>query len=102
MNENELSDIRVSIAQHDEKFKTIFNQLDSQSKLIESVHELATSVKLLTQAQKSTDEKVGKLASDIDEIKTKPGKRWDTVISVCVTALVTALVTYVLTQIGMK
>lgn len=85
-----------------EQIKTLFNQQEETKRLAESVHELATSVKLLASAQKSTEKKVDDLTGDVEEIKTKPAKRWDGAVTVIITALVTAVITFALTKIGLK
>ena len=45
--------------------------------------------------------KVDGLATDLEEIKEKPSKRWDTVVTVAITVIVTALVTLALTKLGL-
>ena len=52
--------------------------------------------------QKDTGKKIDKLTSEFEEIKDKPAKRWDTVITVTITVVITALLTYALTQMGLK
>lgn len=85
-----------------EQIKTLFNQQEETKRLAESVHELATSVKLLASAQKSTEKKVDDLTGDVEEIKTKPAKRWDGAVTVIITVIVTAVITFALTKIGLK
>ena len=94
--------IREALARQSEQIKTIFNRLDENTKLTESVHKLATSVELLASSQKQTEKKVDALSDDVEEIKTKPAKRMDGVTSVIVTAVITAIITFVLTHIGLK
>ena len=97
-----LQNISLEQARMSEQIKTLFNQQEETKKLAESVHELASSVKLLASAQKSTEKKVDDLTGDVEEIKTKPAKRWDGAVTVIITAVVTALITYALTKIGLK
>ena len=94
--------IREALARQSEQIKTIFNRLDENTKLTESVHKLATSVELLASSQKQTEKKVDALSDDVEEIKTKPAKRMDGVTSVVVTAVITAIITFVLTHLGLK
>lgn len=94
--------IREALARQSEQIKTIFNRLDENAKLTESVHKLATSVELLASSQKQTEKKVDALSDDVEEIRTKPAKRMDGVTSVIVTAVITAIITFVLTHLGLK
>ena len=70
--------------------------------MTECVHRLATSVETLALEQKSTKEKLDNLSEDVEEIKNKPAKRWDSIVTVIITAIATAIVTYFLTKIGIK
>ncbi len=69
------------------------DQVQETKKLIESVHALALSVEKLTEQQKNMSIQLNKLQSNVDEIQSKPAKRWDLVISVALTAIVTAAIT---------
>lgn len=90
------------VTRHTEQIKTAFNRIDEVKSLAESVHKLATTVEILAHEQKDTNNKVDKLTSDVEEIKEKPAKRWDSVAKVIITAIATAIVTLILTQIGLK
>lgn len=87
---------------HTEQLKTAFNQISEAKNIAEGVHKLATTVELLVHELKSTNEKVDKISGEIEEIKEKPAKRWDSVTTVAITAIVTAVITYFLTQLGLK
>lgn len=90
------------VTRHTEQIKTCFNQIDEAKSMAESVHKLATTVEILVQEQQSTNEKMDKLTHEVEEIKEKPAKRWDSVTTVIITAVVTAVVTYILTQLGLR
>lgn len=64
--------------------------------LVDSVHKLALSVEKLTESQKNMSMQLHKLQCNVDEIQSKPAKRWDLVISVALTAVVTAVITLLL------
>ena len=90
------------VTRHTEQLKTVFNQITETRKMADSVHDLATSVKLLTQGQTNIGEKVDNLSRDVDEIKNRPARRWDSASTVVITAVITAIVTFILTQLGLK
>lgn len=87
---------------HTEQIKTVFNQLTEVKGMTESVHKLATTVEVLALEQKNTGEKIDKLTGEVDEIKEKPGKKWESVVTVAITAIVTGVVTFLLTRMGLS
>ena len=90
------------VTRHTEQIKTAFNQITELKALAESVKDLALSVQLMAHEQKDIGKKVDGLVTDLEEIKEKPGKRWDTIVTVALTAIVTAVVTFALTQTGLR
>lgn len=99
--EHEIAEIKAHQAASEEQHKTIFRRLDKQDEMIESVQKLASSVERLTLKQESTQKKVDSLCDDMDEIKAKPGKRWEGIVQNAIYAAVGALVMYVLTRLGL-
>ena len=98
--ERELADIKARQAAAEEQHKTIFHRLDKQDEMIESVHKLATSVEKLAMRQDTMETKLGDLCTDMDELKSKPAKRWEGVAEKVVFTVVGAIVAYILAQIG--
>ena len=98
--EREMAEIKAKQAAADEQRKTIFQRLDKQDKMIESVHKLATSVEKLAMKQDAMETKLGNLCTDVDEIKSKPAKRWEGIVEKVIFTVVGALVAYVLAQMG--
>lgn len=102
MLESEIQQVREMLAAQKEQIKTLYARVDEQKTLTESVHKLAISLERLTSAQKSTADKVDDLTSDVEELKTKPAKRWDSATTVVITAIITAVITFIFTKVGLK
>ena len=102
LSDTEIQKSLVELATQKEQIKTLFNRVEEQKTLTESVHKLAMSLERLTSAQKGTADKVDELTDDVNELKSKPAKRWDSATTVVITAIITAVVTFILTQIGLK
>lgn len=85
-----------------EQLKGALRRIDEQTKLTESVHELATSVKLLAAQQESTSKKVSKLCDDVDELRQKPVKKWDTAVTCILTAVLGGFIGFVMSRFGMQ
>lgn len=86
----------------DEQIRTLFNRVDELGKLTDSVHRLACSIQSFANRLEATETRLGRLSDDLDTIKRKPAKLWDSVITVTLTATVTAFITYIFTTIGLK
>lgn len=99
--EHEIAKIQAAQAAADEQHKTIFRRLDKQDEMIESVQKLATSVERLTLKQDGTEKKLDGLCQDVDEIKAKPGKRWEGIVQNAIFTVVGALVMFALTKLGL-
>lgn len=97
-----LREIREEQIAQREQIKTLFKQQADIKELTENVHKLATSVELMSQTQTNIGVTVNSIIGDLEEIKSKPAKRWDNVVSIIITVIVTAIVTYALTKAGLK
>lgn len=86
----------------EEQIKTLFRSVETFGSLTETVQKLAISTERLALSLKSTEEKVSGIKRDMDEIKAKPGRRWDSVVSTLITIFITACATYFLTKFGIK
>lgn len=86
-------EIGAALARQEEQIKGLARRMDNLEKLTESVNTLAKSVERLTVQQAQTDTQITTLTGEVNEIKEKPGKRWDLVITAAITAIVTAGIT---------
>ena len=102
MSDSDVQRIAVDLATQKEQIKTLFERVEDQKTLTESVHKLAISLERLTSAQKGTADKVDELTDDVNELKSKPAKRWDSAATVVTTAIITAVITFIFTKIGLK
>lgn len=66
-----------------------------------SLHKLATSVAVMAEHMKNVDTNVATLTIEVEELKDKPGKRWDKLIDVIVAAIGGVIVGFIFSQIGM-
>lgn len=66
-----------------------------------TLHSLATSVAVMTEQMKQMNQNVATLTQDVEEMKGKPGKRWDNLMDKVVWGIVGALLAYLLANIGL-
>ena len=65
------------------------------------LHQLATSVAVMAEQMKTMNSSVLTLTTEVEELKDKPGKRWDGLIDKIIWAVAGAVLAYILAQIGL-
>ena len=94
-------DLEERAARHTEQIKTIFNQIADVRKIADGVQELALAMRTLAIEQKEIGKKVNLLSEDMEEIRMKPAKRWDLIVTALLSATVTAIGAYILAKMGL-
>ena len=65
------------------------------------LHQLATSVAVMAEQMKTMNSSVLTLTTEVEELKDKPGKRWDGLIDKIIWGVAGAVLAYILAQIGL-
>lgn len=65
------------------------------------LHQLATSVAVMAEQMKTMNASVSTLTSDVEELKGKPGKRWEDIVGKVIWAVLAALVAFLLGKFGL-
>jgi hypothetical protein len=65
------------------------------------LHKLATSVAVMAEQLKTMNASVSTLADDVEELKGKPGKRWEDIVGKVIWAVLAALVAFLLGKFGL-
>ena len=91
----DLETLAVSLQKTDDR--SIRNE--GRIKKLEASHEalnsLATSVAVLAERQKTTNENLETLTEKVDSIESKPAERWDKLVSTIIGALAGAFITWI-------
>ena len=66
-----------------------------------ALHQLATSVAVMAEQMKSMSASVSTLTNDVEELKEKPGKRWEDIVGKVIWAVLAAMVAFLLAKIGL-
>lgn len=98
--EREIKELSTRLAAAEEQHRTLFNRLDRQEKMVDTVHKLALSVSELANKLGTVQDKVDGLCEDVEEIKEKPGKRWDGLVEKIIFTVAGALITFMLAKMG--
>ena len=86
----DIQEIGSALARQEEQIKGLARRMDNLEKLTESVNSLALSVERLTNQQATTETRISTLTTDVDGLKEKPAKRWETVVAAIISALIGA------------
>lgn len=66
-----------------------------------ALHDLATSVAVMAEQLKTMNASVSTLTNEVEELKEKPGKRWDGLVEKIIWAVAAAAFGFILAQIGL-
>lgn len=65
------------------------------------LHQLATSVAVMAEQMKSISTNVSTLTNEVEELKEKPGKRWEEIVDKVVWFVLAALLGFVASELGL-
>ena len=65
------------------------------------LHQLATSVAVMAEQLKTMNTSVSTLTGEVEELKDKPGKRWEGLVDKIIWAVAAALIGCVLAKFGL-
>lgn len=97
----EETEIAGRLSAVEQRSKSNSHRLDALERHTEAVNTLATSVAVMAEKVEATGEKVDGLCADVQEIKQKPAKRWETVTAQVISILVAAVLGYIIARLGL-
>lgn len=89
----EIAEIREVQARAAEQHESMLRRIATNEKLLTSLNDLAYSVRQMT-------ERIEKMSKDIDDIKSKPAKRWESIVEKVLLTAVGVFVGWALKQLG--
>ena len=81
-----------------ERCKSNTHRIDNIEKTQNILHEMNGNIKVLAEQTKTQGDEIKSIKKDVTDIKSKPGKRWDIVITTIITVIVTVMVTYLISK----
>ncbi len=97
----EEAEITKWISAVEQRGKSNSHRLDTLEKHTEALNTLATSVAVMAEKVETTGEKVDGLCTDVQELKSEPGKRWKLVVEKVIYIVVSAVVGFILARLGL-
>lgn len=87
-----MGELEQTVARHDEQIKTLFKNQGNLAELTKSVTQLVSEMKYIKAGQE-------KIEQAVDELRSEPKKRWNTVVTALITGVVGAIVGAVMASI---
>jgi predicted nucleic acid-binding Zn-ribbon protein len=81
--------------------KSNAHRLEEVEKKQDDLSELVGTVKVLATREEAVESDVKEMKSDVKTLLSKPGKRWESLITQVITLVVAAVVGFVLAKIGL-
>ena len=97
----EETEIAGRLSAVEQRSKSNSHRLDALEKQTEAVNALATSVAVIAERVETTGDKVDSLCTDVQELKSEPGKRWKFVVEKAIYIVISAVMGYVIARLGL-
>lgn len=98
--EQRVLDIEKTQAAAEQQHKTLFRRVENLEEEQKVMHSFAVSLEKLTNAVGNTEKKVDGLCKDVEDMKTKPAKKWETLAMDVIKLIVGGVVGYLLVKLG--
>lgn len=95
-------EVETSLATQKEQIKTLFGRVDKQDGLIEVLRTQTATISALADGQMRIEKKVNSVVADVDEIKSRPAKKWEQAADIVFKLVLTALIGVLLAKIGLN
>ncbi len=82
--------------------KSAHHRIDAVKEDQKILHEMNTNIKLLAQQGTTQACEIKDIKCDVKELKEKPGKRWDLIITVIITTIASSAVTAAIVMFSQK
>lgn len=86
----------------EQREKSNTKRLDSLEPKVEDIHELTSSVKVLATEMKRMREDQMSMDERIKSLEDKPSKRFDSIITIIITAVISGIIAFLFTYLGLK
>lgn len=85
----------------EQRSKSNTHRLQEMEKRQDNLDELVGTVKVLVVREESVENDVKEIKSDVKSLASKPGQRWDNLVTDIIKLVAAALVGFALAQIGL-
>lgn len=93
----EIDEVAILAKEGLDSAKSAHKRITEVAAEVADIHKLAKSMAATQQEVSGLKEDVSEIKEDVSRIAAKPGKYWDKVLMIVLTAVITAIVSYVIT-----
>ena len=97
--EAEFKEIVERLSSGESSIKSAHHRIDDVEKKQDNLADLVSSVKVVADRQARVEDDVVEIKTDVKELKEKPSKRYETVITTALTAFCSGVVGYLLSYL---
>lgn len=95
-----MEELDVRVTRHTEQIKTIFTEIKEIKDISKNISELSIATHDLAASVKTMNSDIRGLRRDVDDIKSRPAKRWEGLVDKILLAVVTGVVGFLLASAG--
>ena len=95
----DLQDLNIAVTEIRGNVDRNTGRIKDLEKKTDAVAKLAESVAVMAEHMKTLDDKIDVMQTSVNNLTARPGKNWDALVKIVVTALVTGVIGWVLGKI---
>ena len=95
----DLQDLNVAVAEIRGNVDRNTGRIKDLEKKNDAVTKLAEAVAVMAEQMKTLDDKIDDMQTSVNNLTARPGKNWDALVKIALTALVTGVIGWVLGKI---
>ena len=84
----------------EDRSKSNMHRLDKVEKKQEDLSELVGTVKVLVEREETVEADVKEIKTDVKNLTSKPGKRWDNLVNQIISIIIAAVAGFILAKLG--
>lgn len=95
----DLQDLNIAVAEIRGNVDRNTGRIKDLEKKTDAVAKLAEAVAVMAEHMKALDDKIDGMQTSVNNLTARPGKNWDALVKIALTALVTGVIGWVLGKI---
>lgn len=93
--------IEHRLTEVEDRSKSNTKRIDEMRKRQDDMDELVSTVKVLVVREEAVENDVKEIKTDVKTLASKPGKRWDSLVTQVISILVATIAGFILAKIGL-
>ena len=99
---NEQMEAEHRLSKVEERAKANSHRIRTLEQRQDKIDALVSSMSVLAQKQKTMEEDIGEIRTDVSRLSGAPARRWESIVDRIILGIITALVAYVAVRRGLQ